>query len=771
MARVSGSGWQGRGVRLLYEAAGCFGPVDQAPAKADGRRWIRAFVQLRNRTLGHGAPPPAALSAACGPLESAIREFTTGFGIFSGCEWVHLRRNLSGKYNVARLTATSASFDHLRSAPTEALANGVYVWVGGPVRVELVECRPDVPDFFIANGNFTDRSFEALSYATGATVSCDAGPYQAPVGPLPPSETAGATSLEVQGQCLGNLPALPAGFVARASLQEELYQRLTEDNHPIITLHGRGGTGKTSLALEVLHRIAREGLFDLVLWFSARDLDLLPEGPKRVAPEVLDVRQLAEEFARLLGGDGGDPERALAGQLRGTQARTLITVDNFETASMPGDLYRWIDAHVRGPNKVLVTTRHRAFRGDFPVEVGGMTADECEALIGSVSARLGISGLLTAPYRRELVEQSGGHPYAVKILLGEVAKPKRLRKIERVFESSDEVLGALFERTFGTLSPLAQRLFLTISAASGPVPLVALGAVLLRRTVEPVAFDEAIRELSRSSFVDLDEAGEAGPLFASLPFVARAYGRQKLQISALKDDVAGDAELLRQLFGTVRPSETARGVMPALERLFSEASRRISAGGDLGYILPVLEFAAARYRPAWVWLAELHLQCGSPGGSTGAKGALLRGLTGASPAEALPMWRMLAELARGAGEAQEEIQALAEICDSPSAGLGEVSGAANRFNRLLVDFKGSLPSEVTRGFAARIARSMRSRCQSGGPSATDLSRLAWVLIHAGDKDAAADCAQRGLAKEPGNEHCLRVGARLGVGAFSSQQGS
>jgi len=46
----------------------------------------------------------------------------------------------------------------------------------------------------------------------------------------------------------------------------------------------------------------------------------------------------------------------------------LFVFDNFETVRNPAELYRWLDTYVRLPNKVLITTRFREFKGDYPLE-------------------------------------------------------------------------------------------------------------------------------------------------------------------------------------------------------------------------------------------------------------------------------------------------------------------------------------------------------------------------------------------------------------------
>jgi hypothetical protein len=62
---------------------------------------------------------------------------------------------------------------------------------------------------------------------------------------------------------------------------------------------------------------------------------------------------------------GFDAENYLAQNLRSGESGPLLLVfDNFETVQQPIDTFHWLDTHVRCPNKVLITTRHRSWRDD-----------------------------------------------------------------------------------------------------------------------------------------------------------------------------------------------------------------------------------------------------------------------------------------------------------------------------------------------------------------------------------------------------------------------
>ena len=108
------------------------------------------------------------------------------------------------------------------------------------------------------------------------------------------------TALDIRANCFTNMPRAPADFVSRRELENELTGLLNDERHEIITLVGSGGIGKTTLSLEVLNRLVNGERFALIVWFSARDIELTPKGPKQVRPFVLDAKDLSKEYVSLL---------------------------------------------------------------------------------------------------------------------------------------------------------------------------------------------------------------------------------------------------------------------------------------------------------------------------------------------------------------------------------------------------------------------------------------------------------------------------------------
>lgn len=753
------------------ELNACLRAIDSAcedlPAKVDGRRWIRDFSWLRNRTRGHGAPRSDLLSALCPHLEESLKQFLQHSAFKR--EWAYIHRNLSGKFRVTRLSDTDGSFEFLRHGAKSAgehFPNGVYVALGRPRRVELANSDVDASVFFLANGGFNERRFEMLSYASGQTELVDSSPYMNPTTPLPVSETHGLGDLGCVGHCFSNIPALPTDYVRRETLEEELLDSLRNDRHPVVTLLGRGGIGKTSLALATAHQMAQGPRFDVIIWFSARDLDLLPEGPKPVRPAVLNIDDIAREYARLVAPEetktnGFKPVEHLSAALTKSNFGPMLFVfDNFETVANPSELFRWLDTYVRLPNKILITTRHRDFRGDYHIDVRGMSEGECERLIDAVAGRRGIQNLLTREYREELFRESEGHPYVVKILLGEVAKAGRARKVERIVADADEILTALFQRTYDALSPAAQRVFLTLCNWRSTIPKVALEAVLLRAANERMPVSEAIDELERSSFLELLQSEADGETFISTPLVASIFGKRKLAVSPMKAAIDVDTEILR-LFGAGQRADIRQGVAPRLGRLVAAIATKVAQDPRvLEQHVPLLEFIARHQPVVWLDIAELYAESDVPDATERAKAAVRRHLEGAAPEQALASWRRLADLCRQTGDFVGEMHALVETSSIPGLEFDALSGAANRINCLLVENRGVLDSEEKRVLVRRMAGALEAR--SNELDATACSRLAWLHLHLMDQQRAGAYTRRGLKMDENNEHCVRLAERLQI---------
>jgi len=759
--------WQYKSVSALKFALDALSiECEEVPVKSDMKRWFRLLSTLRNKTRGHGATKAASVGQPAEYLKQSLEIFYDNFSLFKRAS-AYLHRNLSGKYRVSVISGEPSFFEHLKRESTHVLQNGIYVYWDSHRIVTLAESDPDLSDFYFANGSFSGKKYELLSYSTDNKKYGDAQMFSLPPGTLPASETDGRGELVPKGNCFSNAPESLVDYVDRAELETELLSLLIDDKRPIITLRGRGGIGKTSLALRVLKDIYGVERYMTVVWLSARDVDLHMSGPKAVRPNVVSPDDMSRLYARLVLSDdtraakGFNARQFLEGQLqRSDSGPCLFVFDNFETTQNPLEVFTWIDTYIRLPNKALITTRLRDFKGDYPVDVLGMNREESITLINQVSAQLGIARHLTASYIEDLIDQSEGHPYVIKILLGEVAKTGAAGNIQKLVAGSDEILTALFERTYASLTPCAQRAFLTLSAWNSLVPRLALEAVLIKSTGERQQVESGIESLLNYSLAEAHIASSDRQEFLSLPLVASVFGKKKLNISPQKASVLSDAEIL-QMLGPSRRDGIQLGLAKRVERFVAAIARRCELGEPYENYESIIEMICRNYPAGWLVLARWHLELGSVDALQKAKTELVRylesGLDGPHVADA---WRSLAFVYHRLGDTLGEVHAFVERAQLSEVPFFDVSNTANRLNQFLRDRGLDFDSHEKQSLARRLATVMESRVEEA--DADDFSRMAWLAIHQGLEGDAQKYVMAGLEKDSENYHCRKLASRLGV---------
>lgn len=755
--------WQYDAVSSIHECLKSIRAYKESlPDKIPGQRWFNLFTILRNKTRGHGALPPTPLSQMCPLLKDSLELISNNLSLF-GRPVAYVRRNLSGKYRITPVCGDIGCFSVIRDRRSENLVDGMYVQLGACYRLELIESDPDTNDYFFPNGGFTQKRFSALSYLSGIAKDLDASAYQNISTDLPASETEGLGGLEVQEDCFGNVPPVPRGYISREDLEGELFDQLVEDRHPIITLHGRGGIGKTWLALRVLWRILTTSKYEAVIWFSARDIDLLPTGPKRVKPKVTTQHDIARDFVEFLNPVQEKDfmrERYLSEHMCSTPlgGPILFVFDNFETVRSPGDLFSWLDNHIRTPNKILITTRTREFKGDYPIEVVGMSDLESRNLIEGFAKRLGIKQSLNKKTVDRLIEESRGHPYVMRIMLGELAKRGRSEKVEHVFAGLEDVLEALFDRTYLRLSPAGQRVFLVLCSWRSAVPRLALEAVLLRHE-DGMDVREAITELEQYALIEVTSGFEdEDEELISVPLIAAVFGRRKLRVSEVKSTVENDTELLRG-FGPVQSSYRRLGIEPSIERAFANVARKVDGNPEgLSDHMPMLEALCRRYSKAWLHLSQLHEDLGNYRDAIKCAKKYIE-VCDEDP-EIRRAWMRLERLCEKSQDWSGSLQAVVEMCKLPDSSFQAISSAASKINKSLREHFSVFEIEEKSIIVSDMARLMEDHLKDA--TADDLSRLAWLYMNLKNRNRAMEIAHLGLKREPGNRHCKGIVERLSM---------
>lgn len=159
------------------------------------------------------------------------------------------------------------------------------------------------------------------------------------------------------GEALNNLPQPDyddTGFQPRKSLEAELKKKIL-GRHPVLTVLGDGGDGKTALTLQTLYSMlySNDHDFDAIIWVSAKTNRLTLNEIQRIEGAISTsiglFDQIADQFEP--GSDSSiDRVRRLL-----AENKILLAIDNLETV-LDSNLIE-LASDVPGESKIVFTSR------------------------------------------------------------------------------------------------------------------------------------------------------------------------------------------------------------------------------------------------------------------------------------------------------------------------------------------------------------------------------------------------------------------------------
>jgi len=355
------------------------------------------------------------------------------------------------------------------------------------------------------------------------------------------------------------LPPVPADFTGRVAQIVALTQRLAPtDVVPVSVITGKGGTGKSTLAVRVGHELT--GRYpDGQLVASLRGMTDTPAQPEAVLAQFLEALGDADPPVTLA--QRTDRYRSLlAGR------RVLVVLDDAASEAQVRPLLPGTPGCA-----VLVTSRGRlpGLAGADLVELDVMDAAEATAMLGRIAGDERVAAEPDAALA--LVERCGRLPLAVRIVGARLATRRhwtvaqlrgRLDDEERrldELEVGDLQVRASLGLSFAALGGRARRALRRLGLLGlADFPAWVLAAVL--DTTEQDA-DAVLERLLDAQLLDFTVTDEAGQARYQLHDLLRIYAAERAVAEEPTADL--DAAVRRVLLGWLRRVDAISAAYPS----------------------------------------------------------------------------------------------------------------------------------------------------------------------------------------------------------------
>jgi LuxR family transcriptional regulator, glucitol operon activator len=335
-------------------------------------------------------------------------------------------------------------------------------------------------------------------------------------------------------QTLNNLPDPDyddTGFMPRPALESDLKKKIC-GRHPVITVLGDGGSGKSALALQTMYGLldSNDHDFDALIWVSAKSNHLTVKDIERIEGAILNSADLLAEVATFEPGEA-DPLIRVRKLLE--ENKILLAIDNLETVldQTLVDLAQ----DVPGESKLLFTSRV-PLGGDLSVVVRDFSEQEARQFLRRLADAHSIDRLKQLPTDEigRYIKRLGAKPLLLKWFALGVASGL---EPQRIVANPEAALRFCLENVVDRLSPQAKKVaeILAILPASA-----SLGIVRHVSDMNATDAENGFNELRRFALIERDERAGEEHTYNIRPFVKSYLTRVlgKLARDSLADVLA-----------------------------------------------------------------------------------------------------------------------------------------------------------------------------------------------------------------------------------------
>lgn len=391
-------------------------------------------------------------------------------------------------------------------------------------------------------------------------------------------------------EVLHNLPSpdyADTGFLPRPTLEKDLIKKLL-GRHPVVTILGDGGNGKTALALQTLYGLlgSNDHPFEAILWYTAKTSKLTETGIRAISDVVTDSLSIINAFAEFEPGTG-----SAIGRLRELlgNSKILLAIDNLETIT--GEEIRELAADIPGQSKLLLTSRV-PLGGDISVTVGEFTESESIVYLQRLIQAYDVTQLkgIDNAALKKFASRLGYKPLLLKWL---VLGAKRGLSPDAIVANPENALRFCLDNVIDRLRPEAQAVIVVLAT----VPM-SCSPALIAEVSELSSSDIVLglNELTMFSLVEYEKSAASEQLFKIRPFVRSyvtrivapkplitnrllaKYRRIETDYQSLRARPAEDPFQIRSIkvqsrSGMLTAEKIRRGISATFEERFEDAER------------------------------------------------------------------------------------------------------------------------------------------------------------------------------------------------------
>lgn len=333
--------------------------------------------------------------------------------------------------------------------------------------------------------------------------------------------------------CINNLP-IPdyddTGFVPRPDLEADLRKKILS-RHPVVTVLGEGGNGKTALTLQCLYGLveSNDHPFAAVLWVSAKSNRLTVSEIKRVENTITSSSEMFTEAANLLEPGSGSAVERLRKLL--TDNTVLLAIDNLET--IVDEDIRHFASDVPGSSKLLFTSRV-PLGSDLTIVVPEFRDREAKLYLRRLIEAYDVSSLKSCS-PEELDRYARRLNYKPLLLKWLVHGVEAGLQPERIIANPEMALKFCLENVVDRLSPDAKR----VAAILCHVPRPASPGILRALSdLSALEVESGLSELQRFAFLEQDSRGEFERTFQLRQFAKAYLARVVPQVAGASEEMS-----------------------------------------------------------------------------------------------------------------------------------------------------------------------------------------------------------------------------------------